>query len=423
VRHQAIRAFAVASAIALPGCGDQAASIAGVVVTEADSSGVRTVTIRGPVDALPEWRLSEAPLTEINGNSPPFISDVGAAAFLADGGLLVYDRQSAELRLFGPDGGQLRLLAAAGDGPGELRALEQLTVTPSDTIYAFDRRHNRISVFNPDGSFQAAIAVDPQLAGPDTSIRHAWILDHDRLLWHGVVLGESGPASGAPKRELHDRIIQVDSADGTEQGSAVRFAGEFGVRGALGELGSPFSNRPFVVVGPSRVLHGSGSTYELVLRDFDLRPLAVISWLGWERRLSPSLVETLRDPMAASLSELRAVNPEAADQLMEDVLRADALPEFLPALGSALLDEDGRIWVSRFRPTEDLRVATTGGYEQWHQEDAWHVLESDGTPLARVRLPSETRLLAVRNDRVAVVSRDAVGVEYVRVLQINAAGG
>ena len=36
-----------------------------------------------------------------------------------------------------------------------------------------------------------------------------------------------------------------------------------------------------------------------------------------------------------------------------------------------------------------------------------------------VRLPSETRLLAVRSDRVVVVTRDSLDVEHVRVLAID----
>jgi hypothetical protein len=132
------------------------------------------------------------------------------------------------------------------------------------------------------------------------------------------------------------------------------------------------------------------------------------------------MLEALRDTMEASLSELRSVNPGAAEQLIETLLHPDVLPELLPALGAVLLDENGRIWVSRFQPTEDLRVATTGGYEQWREEDAWHVLDSNATPIARVRLPPETRLLAVRGDRVAVVSRDSLAVEHVRVLEIIA---
>jgi hypothetical protein len=86
------------------------------------------------------------------------------------------------------------------------------------------------------------------------------------------------------------------------------------------------------------------------------------------------------------------------------------------------LDENGRIWVARFRPSDDLPMAMVGGYEQWHEDDVWHVLDPDGSPMARVRLPPRTRLLDVRSDRVVVVTRDGLDVEHVRVLAIDAGG-
>jgi hypothetical protein len=59
---------------------------------------------------------------------------------------------------------------------------------------------------------------------------------------------------------------------------------------------------------------------------------------------------------------------------------------------------------------------------QWRQGDIWHVLDSDGSPIARLQLPTRTRLLDVRSDRVAVVTRDEFDVEHVRVFAINRGG-
>ncbi len=108
---------------------------------------------------------------------------------------------------------------------------------------------------------------------------------------------------------------------------------------------------------------------------------------------------------------------------MEAIFHPDVLPEALPALSSALLDESGGIWVARFRPVTDMRERSSGNtLLNWHQEDVWHVLDSNGSPIARLRLPTRTRLLAVRSDRVAVVTRDDLDLEHVRVLAINRAG-
>lgn len=391
-----------------------------VLVRTADSAGIHVVEIRGPVEALREWHLEETPLAAIDGNSPPHIGSVGAAAITTDGGVLVYDRQRNELYAFNTVGGEPRLLAGPGDGPDELGALERLVVRPSGHIHAFDRRHNRISIFGPDGVFQEVLSVSPFFGSPGTSIRHAWLTRPDQVLRYGVVLQEETPAARG-SRSVRDRIVQVGSPDGADPGASVRFAGEFVVRGQMGEIGSPFSNHPFVAVGDDRVVHGSGSTYDLTVSDLDLRPSIVIRWSDWQQVSAASVVESVRGPMNASLSDLRAVNPSAADQLLEDVLNDGALPEMLPALGSVLIDDAGRIWVSRFELTRDLRISTTEGYEPWNQVDVWHVLGPDGLPMARVTLPPDSRLLAVRAGRLLVVTRDELDVEHVRVLQIRTA--
>ena len=418
------RVVTVAAAVVLIGCGDQVVSVGEIVVTEADSAGVRMVTISGPVNALPEWSLSPTPLTEISGNDPPFLGRVGQVAFLGEDQLLVQDGQTDELRSFSAEGQVLQSLARSGDGPGEFRLLTALSVTPGDTIYAFDGRLMRVSVFGPDGAFLNTIPVRPESAGPGTLVRTARALGSDRFLLHGYGLGsgESGSREGAPHRVVRDAIIQVVTADGTDRAPQIRFPGGSVVRYAGGTV-SGFTNRPFVSVNATRILYGSGLTYELFLMDSDLQPLVVIRWPGWQRPLTASMIKALRDPRDTTLHELRAVAPAAADQVTDALFHPSALPEVLPALGSVRLDENGRIWVRTFLPPENVFMLMNGLFPQWREEDAWHVLDSDGSPIARVRLPSKTRLMAVRGDRVAVVTRDSLDVEHVRVLAINALGG
>jgi hypothetical protein len=73
-----------------------------------------------------------------------------------------------------------------------------------------------------------------------------------------------------------------------------------------------------------------------------------------------------------------------------------------------MLGPDGEIWVMGFRST----------LHRWDETDRWHVLDSLGTPLARLSLPPDTRLLALAPGRVAVVVRDSLDVEHLRVLDL-----
>lgn len=49
-------------------------------------------------------------------------------------------------------------------------------------------------------------------------------------------------------------------------------------------------------------------------------------------------------------------------------------------------------------------------------------LDADGHPLARVELPPNSRLAAVRQDRVALVVRASLDVEHVQVFMIEPGG-
>lgn len=430
--HDDVLAVAV-SLVALLGCGEPAqepvgapATVQAIAVSTADSGGVRMVTITGSAAGLPEWTLSETPLTEISGNAAPFLGSVGEVALLGNQQLVVQDRMSTEVRLFDAEGQVLRLLGSRGDGPGEFRVVTQLSVTSGDTVHAFDSRLSRISSFAPDGALSTTIVVPgEQFAGPGTYARNAWVLDSERILEYGLRLGEDEairPTEQA-RRVVRNGIIQVISHDGTSRASPVELPGEFYVVGDGYIAPSPFSNHPFAAVDANRILYGSGRTYELEVRDFDLRPLMVVRWPGWEAAATDSVVDAVRASMMAGLEEERPRIGDAVVALyrktIDDLSTPPALPDTLPALASALLDGDGRIWVARFRPPDDFLLAITGSTEHWHQEDVWHVLDADGEPIARVRMPPETRLLAVRSDRVVVVTRDDLNVESVRVLGIE----
>ncbi len=94
---------------------------------------------------------------------------------------------------------------------------------------------------------------------------------------------------------------------------------------------------------------------------------------------------------------------------MEAVFSPDVIPAMRPALGPVLMDEAGQLWVSAFRATTHA----------WDQEHAWHVLDAAGHPLARIVLPPRARLVAVRQDRAALIVRDSLDVEHILVLPIG----
>lgn len=87
---------------------------------------------------------------------------------------------------------------------------------------------------------------------------------------------------------------------------------------------------------------------------------------------------------------------------------------WIPVISELLSDHRGRLWTKRYEPAIDshwLLRQRTGG--------SWLVMEPGGDPVALVSMPDGFRLMDVRGDRVAGVSRDELGVERVEVRRLD----
>ncbi len=103
--------------------------------------------------------------------------------------------------------------------------------------------------------------------------------------------------------------------------------------------------------------------------------------------------------------------PERARARIDPGFAAGTLPAHRPAIGRLLVAPDGRLWAERFEATHPSSPLPPSS-------DRWTVLEPDGRPVARLRLPPGARLESVRGDRVAVVLRDELDVQRVAVYRI-----
>jgi len=395
------------------GCSGQAEPRGGVGVTEVDSGGIVVVTISGDLSDLPVWTLSGVPVLEISGDAAPYLGSIGEVAFLSDGGLLVEDDLADEVHLFDSSGHIKHRLGGAGSGPGEFQNLTELTVTPGDTVFTYDRRQYRISVFDPTGTLLRTITLTREDGGRSTLAMDVWALDSDNLLLHRLSAWDSLNAAPPPRRDQRDVVLFALDREGIVRADPVRFPGGYSVEFEQGDAGSPFANQPIIAVGGGRVVYGSGLAYELTVSTPDLVPERIVRWAGWERPLSEELLQAVREEYEAGWEEIRAQRPDLVESLMEALFSPNVLPDLLPSLGPVLVDAGGRTWVSGFRPTTD----------RWNQQDSWHVLDEAGHPLARVPLPPNARLAACRGDLVALIMRDSLDVESLRVFRIHREGG
>jgi hypothetical protein len=285
-------------------------------------------------------------------------------------------------------------------------------VPSADTTYAYDRRHNRFTVFGPRGNLLRTVSITPSLVSDGGTARRAWALDPNQLL---VQVTSPLVVTDTPEtiqRDQRDVLLYDLNGAGEATDSVLRFRGGYTIRGVIRGRGiiivAPFANVPIVAPGQEYVVHGSGIEYELVVSAPNLSPTLMIRWAGWTQPLSEELMRSTREQAESQFADIRATNPESADLIVEAMFTEALLPAVLPALRSALVDDQGRIWVSKFRPSTD----------PWNQQDSWHVLAADGRPLARVQLPPRARLVAVRGNGIGLAVIDDLDVQHLRVFSL-----
>ena len=403
------RAFGLAASLVVTatglGCSEPDAS-ADVSVRDAPS-GLRVITIHRPPSEVDRWQLGEIPLLTITGTDipeTPYFGSVGDVVWLTNGRIAVNDTQARQIHLFGPDGHFSRSFGGPGDGPEEFRRVTSLSHL-GDSVFAYDARHDRISVWHTDGGLIRTVELAERQTGLLT--QGAWVLSPSRIVSYGFTVPreviQDGPApyrvQGIAHVTLHDRSGQVlEGAD--------PFDGPYSSSSA-GDLGLPFSPRPAVTGDGQRIAYGSGSTSTIQLRDTDFNSMAVVTWPSRDRALDATEVEGTAE---AAREIFDQAPPDRIDMIVEAWTAEHLLPEIRPAFARLLYDDEGRLWISGFEPRLIRRD---------YSSRQWEVVGRDGRPLGSLGLAPNQRLAAVRGDRVLVIERDELGVETLAAYTIE----
>jgi len=109
------------------------------------------------------WSTDRGPLYSLGGPGEE-LHRVSTALFQSDGRVVVANEGGHELLLFDKAGQLISRTGREGGGPGEFRQLMSLSVGTADSLFTYDGRQRRLSVFDGEGVF----ARDVTLRGLDT---------------------------------------------------------------------------------------------------------------------------------------------------------------------------------------------------------------------------------------------------------------
>jgi hypothetical protein len=380
----------LSAAMFVGACEAQASSLQGIVT---DSAGVRVVRHESfPRSEALRWSVDPSPAVSIgllNGPQPYLFSRiVGAVA--VEGGYVIADGDSGELRLFGPDGRHVRSAGGSGDGPGEFRQLRWMGRTPGDSILAWDLARRTVALFDPELRYvrtePLAQAQIYGMQGPSSRFD-----DGALLVWpFGFATEPNIPgqvqaprmalAVGRPGSESLDTLVRLPNRPSYvhESGSFERL---------------PFKAYPAFTVDGATVWAGDGS--QGVLTRFSRAGVPeLILRLPMGGPVGASHVARFRDAALADLT-----GAERTQRARE--LAALPFPSAFPAFDLVRTGVDGNVWVRRYpRPDE--------------AGQSWTIFDPSGAVVGWAELPGSVRDFEVGRESILFVHRDDLGVESIR---------
>ncbi len=368
-------------------------------VATRDSAGVRIVqNPGGPVDTL---RVGP-PLLTIGqeGDARYEFSRLAYVDGRADGGVVVVDGVSAEIRFFDAAGTHERSVGGQGQGPGEFLFVTGAQMLPGDTLAVFDGRNRRVTFVAPDGTmdrFTSWLAkVGEMDAGADACLFPGLVSlfgdRGERLALRGwacvTAHGREGPNNYAHSISIWDPasdettpVARVPYLDVWERvGTEIR--DRFPMhRFRVGSIPVGWSDG--IAVASYRqneiLLYGQDGSLRMVVRDATpLRPVTSAVQDAWS-----------------------AAHEEAFVALFEGVPFPDSLPAFARAVVG-----DGQVWALHY----DI-PGTVG--EHWGVYDL-----TDGVRKSVVAFPPGFQLRSVRDGRVYGFSTDDFGIERPQVYEV-----
>jgi hypothetical protein len=389
----------IVAGLVLTGCaGGEPAPTA---ISVRDSAGVRIVELASFDDTeLPAWTIGVDPEVDIgvlDGAEADQLFQVSTALRLADGRIVVGNGGTKELRFYSATGTHLKSVGREGEGPGEFGAVGTIGVA-GDSLYVFDWRLVRASVFDLDGVFARSYPVRvPGIAFPNPV---GVLGDGGWIVMSGFAFSPQDIAAVVRDTSL---VVHLRS-DGSGADTLGRFPTvEFFMWGdgsTTTAASRAFGRSLAYAVGERTTYLGDTERYEIAAYAPDGRLESVLRQSVPRRPVTTGDIEAYKE-----VDRSRLVDAQYRQQ-MERLLAAMPYPDAMPAFGGLQVDGSGNLWVSEFPvPAAD--------------SVRWTVYGQDGRPIAHVVLPADLEVTQVGSDFVCGRWDDDVGVEHVRVYRLS----
>jgi sugar lactone lactonase YvrE len=381
----------------LGACGEAASSPSAEVTIDTLPNGA--VHVRSPEAGIwadgERWRLvEEVRIGAMDGTGPDIFGNVTGLEADGEGRIYVADSQASEIRIFGADGAHLRTLGRTGSGPGEFRQISGLAWHPDGSLWVNDPQNARFSALDPESGFLES---------------HRREVSYQQIPWPGRLDSDGNLYEVA--------LAEGDGSPWHRQRLIVRYAPpEF----------EPVDTLPLPVFEAPSFEHTSPDGSRMTSTQVPFAPMQVWSiaangdvWIGTTDRYRIHRIGRSGDTLR--IVERRATPvPVTATERQEEIERLawftdqggridpSRIPDTKPAYGYFVEDDRGYIWVSA--------VVAAG------EALRFDVFDPEGRYLGGVEAPKRGSFPVIRGDRLYLVLRDELDVQYVASYRIEGRG-
>lgn len=386
-------------------------------VTLRDSAGTTIVVNHEPAWAEGDaWTVSTEPTLRIGAveseDPAEHFTSVGDVTRLSDGRIVVLERETSEVRWFGPDGRHLVTVGGRGGGPGEFNSASQLLRLPGDTILVVDQPRVEHVLFTPDGEFVRQETLDDERDRALGSWRECLSQTlPDRSLLRcqtdpSLPQRPEGPDPGPGHLRYFLRYVRLpfDLED----------VDTLGVYGSLEQWGVPYEDRTVFAIHPFHartVTAAGGRPLRIAIAVNPEYSIEVWTPEGGLERIvrRPGGARAPTEEVDSLVRERFEVFARGDARLLERLLDEIPTPERIPAVGTMVFGSEGELWVRwAAAPSDRGRV-----YDVFDREGRW--LGQVAAPPVGVQEIGTDYLLGVRYDELRI--------PYVEMYALDRGGG
>ena len=368
-------------------------------VTRRDSAGITIVeSSRAAWDSSEVWTVDTAPTVGIGAvaaEAPYLLNRVVGATRLPDGRVVVADGGSSQLRFFDSTGAFIEAVGREGQGPGEFQYLRGLERCGADSVFAFDLNW-QMKVFTSAGKLGRELVVrEPG----STTTPYRLACSPTGML----VISLWGERTRVPTIGFYrsmSKVLVLD-AEGREAADLGEHLASERIGTQTGSRPHPFGRQTSIAAGENMVYLGDGERFEIRRYSRDGKLERIQRAPSEDLSISPTILAEYRSAQLAQ-------TPEERRPALERSIAEMPMPEGLPAFTQLRVDTEGNLWAQRFRAAADSEAS--------HR---WAVFSDDGSFLGHVGMPPAFEVLEIGDDYVLGVTKDAEGVERVRVHRLD----